>query len=46
MNKETKEITTTEERVIVLERGKAIDEGPIPMGFSCCYVTFMPIRFW
>jgi hypothetical protein len=42
MNKETKE-TTPKERIVVLEKGKAIDIGPLAV---CCWAAFMPFRAW
>jgi hypothetical protein len=42
MKQGTKE-TATKERIIVLEKGRAIDVGPLAF---CCFSTFMPIRGW
>jgi hypothetical protein len=42
MKKETKE-TTPKERIVVLEKGKNMDVGPLA---ACCFTTFMPYRGW
>ncbi len=39
MNKET----TPKERIVVLEKGKGIDIGPLAL---CCAAAWMPIRSW
>lgn len=36
-----KKETTPKERIVVLEKGKAIDINPLSI---CCWVTLMPIR--
>lgn len=46
MNKEAKETTTTKERIIVLEKGTAANESPLPMGIACCAAPLFPFRFW
>ena len=42
MKKETKE-TTSKDRIVVLEKGQAINIGPLAF---CCFSTYMPIRGW
>lgn len=41
MNKETQETTSTKARIVVLEKGKGIDIGPLAF---CCSASLMPIR--
>lgn len=40
MKKETK-VTTPKERIIVLEKGKAVEINSVS---ACCWVTIFPIR--
>lgn len=42
MKKETQE-PTPKERIVVLEKGKAIDIGPLA---ACCSAYLMPYRGW
>ena len=42
MNKETKE-TTPKERIVVLEKGKAMD---IDLLGICCLAALVPFRAW
>ena len=41
MNKATKEITGTKDRIVVLEKGKEAEMGSLGL---CCAGTIMPIR--
>jgi len=43
MNKETQKDTSAKERIVVLEKGKAFDIGPLAF---CCGGSIMPIRAW
>lgn len=41
MNKETPKTTSTKDRIVVLEKGRAIHIGPLAF---CCAGSLMPIR--
>ncbi len=46
MKKEATQKEDTGKRIVILEKGKAIDKGIGIERFTCCTVAIFPLRFW